>query len=95
MRGGSSSAGCRQNRLAHAVDVDPHRVVVKADHLEPKPLQDRCPHLIRRPALLVLPTVQFHDEPSFQADEIGDELADRVLAAKLQAREPSTPQAPP
>lgn len=43
----------------------------------------------------MLSAVQFNDQPSLKAVEIGKELADWVIAAKLRTSKPAAVQQPP
>ena len=61
--------------------------VPKPDHAPTASREIRGPARIDS-ALVVLPAVGFDNQAMLDADEAGDERADRVLAAKLVAAQP-------
>ena len=80
--------------LTHRVDIHPHPLIVEPDHVEAEPFQVlAAPNIADAP--LVLFSVEFDDQASVQADEIGDVAADRVLPPELQPVELAAPQPPP
>jgi hypothetical protein len=69
----------------HRFDSNPlfeHIIVPKPKHPESKTLEVARPFRIVFLLFGVLPTVEFQNEPSFQTNEIGDVIADRMLPAE-------------
>ena len=92
---GSQPPRCRlENLLAHPIDIGPYGVIVEADNLETSTDQILGPRDVFETALMLLP-VELNDECRFQAHEIGNIAADRMLTTKLQATELPTAQPPP
>jgi hypothetical protein len=81
--------------LKHGIDLREHVVVPEAQDAEVpvvKPPSARC---VLVPGLRVLAAVQFDDEPSLRACEVGDEWPNGVLAAEAQSMDlPATQPAP-
>jgi hypothetical protein len=76
------------NAFEHAIHLKQHFLIPEAQHPETRLLNEPRPHCVTHNALCVLPAVQLDYQAAFQASEIGDVLADRMLAAKLEPAEP-------
>ena len=74
-----------QDRFCDAGDI-PHRLVVPdANHLKSLLVQPCVASGIIVALSIVLPTVEFNDDPCFQADEVDDVATYRELASKAKA----------
>jgi hypothetical protein len=57
--------------------------------------KERGPHAVSLPLERMLTTIKLHDNLRFEAAEIRDEGADRMLSPELELRQPPVPQPPP
>ena len=76
--------------LDHTLGIQENIVVPEAQHAPSVFLEPGCTRLIVR-TLSMLAAIELNDELVRDADEIGNEWADGLLAAKFVAREISVP----
>ena len=69
--------------IKHPFQIFQHLVIPEPDHLESSGLQKGGSWCIA--LLIVLTTIELHDEAAFEAGEVDDEWGHRVLEAKLAA----------
>jgi hypothetical protein len=72
----------QQNGLDHAMGVDENLVASKTDYFPPLPFQPRRSARVRG-AVRVLAAIDFDHQCVFGARKVDNEIADRMLSAKL------------
>jgi len=88
------SLQCRRNHLGNRIDILQDLVVPKSQDMESRLLQKLVTFLVTL-IVQMLPTIHFHNQPLFQADEIQYVVQKRMLAAKFTACHLSSAQTPP
>ena len=81
--------------LQHPVNIFYHFVVPKTQHLVTARLEESGAPFIRRCLEHMLTAVDFQYQPVFEAAEVSDERAYRILMAEFSARELTRAQAKP
>ena len=86
-----------EDLLKDSVCFDERLPIVEAQYMKARLPQARRPRLIRlrRVGFEVLAAIEFDDQSGFDAREVREEEADRVLAAELEAAELARTQALP
>jgi hypothetical protein len=76
---------CLRNPLQHSFDILHHLVVPEAQYAIAVLYQKSSPPAIRFRLRGMLTPIQFHDQATFRAAEVGDEGTDRMLSPELSA----------
>ena len=74
------------HRLQHIVRPQQNVVIPEAQHSIAQCRQMACSFGVRVCGVCVLPTIGFHDQLRFDADEIYDVAANSMLATKLMTK---------
>jgi hypothetical protein len=82
------------DRLKHGINLCQHIIVPKSQHPKSAFLKESISPRIRW-RVSMLPTVDLNDQLPFKTHEVQDEIAIRMLPAKLVTLQLSTPQTPP
>jgi len=88
---GEGSLGLAEiaDRRQHSVEIGPDLVVWNTPHAKASRSKPRIASAVVRPVQIMRLAVDLDDQMGFEADEVRDEGADRILAAKLvSARAP-------